>query len=72
MTTRCLDPDNLCIDEDWIGNNAAFKCSACSKTFIVSGLLHRNGMSCTKCGKSTAYCKGGKDSSGTAYIECDG
>lgn len=69
MNRRYLDPNNLGANEDWFGNNAAFKCPICGNTFIVSGLLHRNGRSCTKCGKSTAYCKGGKDSGGTAYIE---
>jgi hypothetical protein len=37
MPTKTLDPNNLGIDEDWEGNNAAFRCSHCSKVFIVSG-----------------------------------
>lgn len=28
--------------------------------FIVSGMLHKNRRLCTKCGKSTVYCKAGK------------
>jgi len=69
MQTRYLDPKNLVIGEDWIGSNAAFKCPVCGNTFIVSGMLHRKGRSCIKFGKSIGYCKGGKDSGGTAYIE---
>ena len=69
MSTRNLDPHDLSIEEDWIGNNAAFKCPICGNTFIVSGMLHKKGRSCTKCGKSTGYCIGGKGSGGSAYIE---
>ncbi|MEL4306457.1 hypothetical protein [Methanococcoides sp. LMO-2] len=69
MPSRNLDPNNLNPEEDWIGNNAAFKCPLCGNTFIVSGMLHRNGRKCTNCGKSTGYCKGGKNSGGSATIE---
>jgi uncharacterized protein (DUF983 family) len=68
MTIRYLEPNNLGTKDDWFGNNAAFKCPVCGNTFIVSA-FSRNSRKCTNCGKSTGYCKGGKDSDGTAYIE---
>lgn len=37
MTIKQLDPTNLGIDEDWAGNNAAFRCAHCGKVLIVSG-----------------------------------
>lgn len=36
MPTRNLDPNDLAPDEDWLGNNAAFRCPLCHKVFIVS------------------------------------
>jgi hypothetical protein len=69
MPQRHLDPMALGPDEDWAGNNAAFRCPVCTKVFLVSGLLHRNGRRCPSCGDSTAFCSGGKGSGGTASIE---
>ena len=62
-------------DEDWEGNNAAFKCPLCNKVFIVSVLLHKSNDGekgyrvCPGCGKSVGRVKGGRRSGGTASIE---
>ena len=70
MPTKKLDPNNLSQDEDWEGNNAAFKCPHCNKVFIVSGIIHNEVRDCPKCGKSTGKCKkSGKKSGGTASLE---
>ena len=70
MPTKQLDPLNLEHDEDWEGNNAAFKCPHCSKVFLVSGTLHKGVRKCPECGKSTGRCDiKGKKSGGTASIE---
>jgi predicted RNA-binding Zn-ribbon protein involved in translation (DUF1610 family) len=70
MPTKILDPDNLGIDEDWEGNNAAFRCPHCSKVFIVSGHIHSGARKCPECGKSMGRCdiKGHK-SGGAASLE---
>jgi hypothetical protein len=36
MPTRELNPNAIGRDEDWEGNNAAFRCPLCQKVFIVS------------------------------------
>ncbi len=71
MPIRQLDPENLGHDEDWEGNNAAFKCPHCEKVFIVSGSgVHHGKRSCPDCSKSTAYCDiKGRKSGGTASLE---
>ena len=56
MPTKELDPHNLGHDEDWEGNNAAFKCPHCNKIFIVSGGIHNGERDCPEWGKSTGYC----------------
>jgi hypothetical protein len=68
MATRILDPDALGQDEDWEGNNAAFRCPACWKVFVVSAMIHGGQRSCPACGKSTGHIKGTK-TSGRAWIE---
>lgn len=69
MNTRILEFDKLSKNEDWEGNNAAFKCPHCEKIFIVSSLIHKGKRSCPECGKSTGYCKGGRRKGGKAKIE---
>jgi len=69
MQTRNLDPNSLSKNEDWEGNNAAFKCPHCNKVFIVSGMIHKGVRSCPECGKSIGKCKGGRKSGGTASLE---
>ena len=58
MPSRNLDPHNLGHDEDWEGNNAAFRCPHCQKVFIVSGSrrVHNGVRKCPHCGRSTGYC----------------
>ncbi len=51
---RSLDKNNLPLEEDWYGNNAAICCAACRKVFLVSQILHRKGRSCPKCGLTHA------------------
>jgi predicted RNA-binding Zn-ribbon protein involved in translation (DUF1610 family) len=73
MPTKVLDPNNLGIDEDWEGNNAAFRCPHCGKVFIVSGTrVHGGARKCPNpnCGKSTGRCDiKGRKSGGTASLE---
>lgn len=72
MPTKNLDPNNLGMDEDWEGNNAAFRCPHCSKVFIVSGSRVHNGeRKCPNCGRATGRCdkSGGRKSGGTASLE---
>jgi hypothetical protein len=68
MTTRTIGR-TLGKDEDWVGNNAAFTCPVCHGVFLVSGMFHKNGRDCPKCGKSKGRVLGGKESGGTATIE---
>ena len=44
MPRKDLDQNNLGIDEDWDGNNAAFRCPCCNKVFIVSGFRTYDGI----------------------------
>ena len=70
MPTKQLNPSNLGRDEDWEGNNAAFKCPHCGKVFIVSGEIHNGKRDCPECGKSTGYCDiPGKKSGGKSSLE---
>jgi len=72
MPIKQLDPENLSLDEDWEGNNAAFRCPHCHYVFIVSGSRVHNGeRSCRKCEKSIGRVsrKGGRKSGGTASLE---
>jgi len=76
MQRRNLIPEDLKHDEDWEGNNVAFKCPLCQKVFIVSDTRMHTGpqgekgyRECPSCGKSIGRVKGGKKSDGTASIE---
>ena len=76
MPSRNLDPNNLPHDEDWEGNNAAFKCPSCEEVFIVSNTRMHVGPNgekgfrrCPTCGNSTGHVTGGRKSGGTAWIE---
>lgn len=72
MNQQQLSPNNLGQNEDWVGNNAAFTCPACGKVFIVSGMLHREGRPCPKCGKFIGFVEGGAQSGGRAWLESTG
>ena len=76
MPIRNLDPDELGLNEDWEGNNAASSCPVCNKIFIVSDTRMHVGPDDTKgyrecpgCGKSIGRVTGGRKSGGTASIE---
>jgi hypothetical protein len=69
MEKRELVADALADEEDWYGNNAAFRCPLCGGTFIVSGHLNKNGRECPRCGESTGFVDGGSKSGGHAWIE---
>ena len=76
MPTKTLMPGDLGQDEDWEGNNAAFKCPLCQKIFIVSDTrMHvspegeKGYRKCPSCGKSIGRVTGGRKSEGTASIE---
>ena len=66
--TKSLNPTDLGLKEDWVGNNAAFTCPSCGNVFIVSGPLHRKGRACPECGQSRAFVEGGAKSGGRAWI----
>lgn len=66
MNERPVDHTKL--SEDWQGNNIAIQCPACSKVYIVSGLIHHGERDCPKCGKSKGVVNGGRESGGTASI----
>jgi len=63
-----LKAEQLELNEDWEGNNAAFCCSKCQKVFIVSGLIHQGIRCCPNCGKTEGHVEGGKMSGGRAYL----
>jgi len=65
---RSLNPKEPGTSEDWYGDHAAFTCPVCTKVFVVTGLLNRNGRPCPNCRKSTGYVKGGKNNGGAATI----
>ena len=68
MNRRYFDPTNK--SEDWIGNNAAFRCDACKRVYVVSGHLHKNGRLCPFCEGTIAHVEGrGRESGGKAWIE---
>lgn len=69
MAKREIDPRSFALDEDWVGNNAAFTCPKCCQVFIVSQHLHKNGRTCPQCNKAKGFVSGGRDSGGKAYIE---
>ncbi|MBA7638414.1 hypothetical protein ES703_46070 [subsurface metagenome] len=73
MPIRQLDPENLGHDEDWEGNNAAFRCPCCGKVFIVSGSrVHGGERRCPEpeCAKSIGRCDiKGRKGGGVASIE---
>ena len=76
MPTKTLTPNDLGQDEDWEGNNAAFKCPLCEKIFIVSDTrMHvspdgeKGYRKCPSCGESIGRITGGRKSEGTASIE---
>ena len=61
--------DVMSADEDWVGNNAAFKCDACQRVYVVSGFLHPKGRPCPFCAGTIGFVEGGRDSFGRAWIE---
>lgn len=70
MPIRQLDANNLGHDEDWEGNNAAFKCPVCGKVYLVNSTrMHHEVRDCPNCHKSTARCTRGRLSGGSASIE---
>jgi hypothetical protein len=56
-------------DEDWIGNNAAFRCDNCTRVYVVSGFLHPRGRPCPFCETTAAHVEGGRGDGGSAWIE---
>lgn len=65
MLIKELDPRHLGMDEDWEGNNAAFRCPICRKVFIVNSTeMHHGERKCPKCGKSVARITGGRKQKG--------
>ena len=70
MPIKELNPHHLGLDEDWEGNNAAFRCPVCTKVFIVNSTeMHHGERKCPDCQKSTARITGGRKSGGKASIE---
>ncbi len=76
MPIKQLNPDQLGPDEDWEGNNAAFRCPSCQKVFIVSNTRMHMGprgekgyRKCPNCEKSVGRVTGGRKSGGSASIE---
>jgi len=55
MPIKYFDHDHKDSTADWHGNNAAFTCPVCSKVFIVSSLIDKNGRKCPACNKATAF-----------------
>jgi len=76
MPSKIVAPHNLGQDEDWEGNNVAFRCPNCKKVFIVSDTRMHVGPDgekgfrrCPNCEGSIARVKGGRKSGGAASIE---
>jgi Zn finger protein HypA/HybF involved in hydrogenase expression len=70
MPTKELDPYDLGMDEDWEGNNVAFRCPSCTKVFLVNSTRMHNGeRKCPHCKKSTARITGGRKLGAKASIE---
>ena len=68
MSEREFDPSNP--DEDWLGHNAAFRCDACKRTYIVSGFLHEAGRPCPHCQATVGHVQGTRGGgAGRAWIE---
>jgi NAD-dependent SIR2 family protein deacetylase len=70
MPIRFFDHDHKDSTADWHGNNAAFTCPVCSKVFVVSSLIDKNGQKCPTCNKTTAFVTG-SSKTGEARIEWD-
>jgi len=71
MAKHEIDAQAMTLDEDWIGNNAAFTCPKCGKVFVVSGHINKNGRDCPKCRKVKGFVVGGQKNGGQAWIEWD-
>jgi uncharacterized radical SAM superfamily protein len=69
MPLRELDPKHLSLDEDWEGNNCAFRCPHCTKVFLVSALIHREERKCPSCARSTGRCDMKGKAGGKASLE---
>src|SRR5688500_6734464 len=68
------DADHFGIDEDWQGNNAAFRCPIREQVFILSEIIHygpdgKGYRRCPNCEKCIACAKVGRKSGGEASIE---
>ena len=79
MPVKHLKSDALGQDEDWEGDNAAFRCPPCGKVFIVSdtrmhvGPQNEKGYrKCPGCENSIGRVSGGRKSGGSASIERGG
>ena len=70
MPIKYFDHDHKDSTADWHGNNAAFTCPVCSKVFVVSSLIDKNGRKCPACNKATAFVTG-SSKTGEARIEWD-
>lgn len=68
MPRRYLNHPDDNEGEDWIGNNAAFQCKKCNKTFIVSSFLHPTGRECPRCQGSIGHVSGSLSQLGSAWI----
>lgn len=68
MAERTIDPENLALNEDWFGNNAAFTCPVSAKVFLVSAMMHKKGRACPQCSQSTGFVVGGRQLGGSAKI----
>jgi hypothetical protein len=71
MKTRQLDPQNLGLREDWLGNNAAFECPVCGKVYIATGFPPKCERHCPGGGKSCASVTTSASNRGKAEIIWD-
>jgi len=70
MPIKELSSHQLGMNEDWEGNNAAFRCPLCDKVFIVNSTrMHHGQRRCPNCRKSIARITGGRKAEGKATIE---